>query len=74
MGLPGNVTISKGEGGVILDPGQHPTPSRQSIEEASDVHFILHRQIGSCGPGESGRQPGEENGHHLGGHITGDRP
>ena len=74
MGLPGHVTISKGKGGVIFDPGQHPSPSGQSIEEGSDVHFVLNRQIGSRGPGKSGRQPGEENGHHLGGHIAGDGP
>lgn len=55
-----DIAVSEREASVLLDAGQHPSPSWQSLEQRSDVDLVGERQVRGHGPGESWRHPYED--------------
>jgi 1-acyl-sn-glycerol-3-phosphate acyltransferase len=60
MGLSGYVPIAESESEVLLDSGQHPSPSRESGEEWLDIYLTPEGEVCSDRAGQSRRHPGEE--------------
>ncbi len=65
VGLLWHVAVPEGEGSVILDPGQDPSPSRQPIEQLGDVHLVRHRQVSGNRAREPGGKPRKQSVDHL---------